>query len=129
MSDAYEERFTKRLKISEGQPSPSSIGQIYGSVALTVILVDEIYCFMEKKTMLLEQQKGGRKGSMGTADLLYIDRMIMKEVKARKKSIAVAWIDYRKAYDMVPHSWIVECLKSIGINEEIIVFMKECMKS
>ena len=30
---------------------------------------------------------------------------------------------------MVPHSWIVECLKSIGINEEIIVFMKECMKS
>ena len=30
---------------------------------------------------------------------------------------------------MVPHSWIVECLKSIGINEEIIVFMKECMQS
>ena len=30
---------------------------------------------------------------------------------------------------MVPHSWIVECLKSIGVNEEIIVFMKESMKS
>ena len=30
---------------------------------------------------------------------------------------------------MVPPSWIVECLKSIGVNEEIIVFMKECMKS
>ena len=46
-------------------------------------------------------------------------------VKARKRSIAVAWIDYRNAYDMVPHSWIVECLKSIGVNEEITVFMKE----
>ena len=55
--------------------------------------------------------------------------MIMKEVKARKRSIAVAWIDYRKVYNMVPNSWIVECLKSIGVNEEIIVFMKECMKS
>ena len=30
---------------------------------------------------------------------------------------------------MVPHSWIVECLKSIGVNEEIILFMKEWMKS
>ena len=75
---------------------------------LTGTLADEIYSFMEKKAMLPEEQKGGRKGSMGTADLLYIDRMIMKEVKARKRGIAVAWIDYRKAYDMVPHSWIVE---------------------
>ena len=57
---------------------------------LTGILAEEIYCFMEKKAMLPEEQKGGRKGSMGTADLLYIDRMIMKEVKARKRSIAVA---------------------------------------
>ena len=22
----------------------------------------------------------------------------------------MAWIDYKKAYDMVPHSWIEECL-------------------
>ena len=36
LSDAYEERFMKRLKISEGQPSPSSLGSIYGSVALTI---------------------------------------------------------------------------------------------
>ena len=79
--------------------------------------------------MLPEEQKGGRKGSMGTTDLIYIDRMIMKDVKARKKSIAVAWIDYRRAYDMVPHLWIIECLRSIGINEEIIVFMKECIKT
>ena len=31
---------------------------------LTGILADEIYCFMEKKTMLPEEQKGGRKGSI-----------------------------------------------------------------
>ena len=37
MFDAYEERFTKRLKISEGQPSPSSFGSIYGSVALKTV--------------------------------------------------------------------------------------------
>ena len=47
--------------------------------------------------MLPEEQKGGRKGSMRTADLLYLDRMIMKEVKARKRSIAVpGWIIERR---------------------------------
>ena len=51
---------------------------------------------MEKKAILPEEQNGGRKESMGTADLLYIDRMIMKEVKARKRSIAVAWIDNKR---------------------------------
>ena len=29
----------------------------------------------------------------------------------------MAWIDYLKAYDMVPHSWIVECLEMFGIAE------------
>ena len=23
----------------------------------------------------------------------------------------MSWIDYKKAYDMVPHSWIIECLE------------------
>ena len=27
------------------------------------------------------------------------------------KNLNVAWIDYTKAYDMVPHTWILQCLK------------------
>ena len=30
-----------------------------------------------------------------------------------KKKIAMTWIDYTKAFDMVPHLWIKECLKLI----------------
>ena len=25
-------------------------------------------------------------------------------------NLAMAWIDYKRAYDIVPHSWIIECL-------------------
>ena len=28
-------------------------------------------------------------------------------------------IDRQKAYDMVPHSWIIDYLESVGINEKI----------
>ena len=31
----------------------------------------------------------------------------------------MAWIDYKKAYDMVLHSWIIECLDLFGVAENI----------
>ena len=29
----------------------------------------------------------------------------------------MGWIDYQKAYDMVPHSWILECLELFGVTQ------------
>ena len=69
--------------------------------------------------MLPEEQKGCREGSRGTNDLLYIDRAVIKEVKSRNKNLAMTWIDYKKAYDMVPHSWIIECLDLFGVAENV----------
>ena len=31
----------------------------------------------------------------------------------------MVWIYYKKAYDMVPHSWKIDCLETVGINEKI----------
>ena len=59
------------------------------------------------------------KGSTGTNDLIYIDRAASKEVKSTNKNLAFACIDYKKAYDMVPHSWITECLDLFGVAENI----------
>ena len=53
--------------------------------------------------LLPEEQKGCRKRSRGTNHLLYIDKTVLREVKSRKKNLAIAWIDYKNAYDMVPH--------------------------
>ena len=33
--------------------------------------------------------------------------------------MAMAWSDYRKASDMIPHSWIIECLEMFGIAENV----------
>ena len=57
--------------------------------------------------------------SRGTNDLLYIDRAVIKEVKSRNKNLAMAWIDYEKGYDMVPHSWIIECLDLFEVAKNI----------
>ena len=48
----------------------------------------------------------------------YIDRPVLKEVKSRNKNLAMAWIDYKKAF-MVPYSWIIGCLDLFGVAENI----------
>ena len=96
---------------------------------LTALIADDIYHHLEAKSLLPEEQKGCRKGTKGTGDLLFIDKMILKEVKTRKKNLAMCWIDYRKAYDLIPHVWILECLKCFGISEEICKLLEKSMKS
>ena len=34
-------------------------------------------------------------------NLIYIDRAVVKQVRSTNKNLAMAWIDYKKAYDMV----------------------------
>ena len=40
----------------------------------------------------------------------------------------MTWIDYKKAYDMVPHSWIIECLDLFGVAESIKSLLANSME-
>ena len=55
--------------------------------------------------------------------------MILKEVKTRKKNLAMGLIDYQKAFDMLLHSWIIDCLYSLGLNKKLITFLQSTMKN
>ena len=68
---------------------------------LTGVIADQIYVHLDQEKLLPEEQKGCRKGSRGTNDLLCIDRPVIKEVKSRNKNLAMAWIDYKKAYSSI----------------------------
>ena len=96
---------------------------------LTGVIVDQIYAHLDQEKLTPEEQKGCRKSSRGTNDLLYIDRAVIKEVKSRNKNLAMAWIDYEKAYDMVPHSWIIEYLDLLGVAEGIKNLLENSMEN
>ena len=79
--------------------------------------------------MFPDEQKGCRKGSRGTAELLYIDQHTLNESKTRRKNLAMALIDNKKAYDIVPQSWIIHCLKMYKISHEVINFIEKTMQN
>ena len=39
----------------------------------------------------------------------------------------MAWTDYQKAFDRVPHSWIIKSLELTGINYKVMSFNKKVM--
>ena len=34
------------------------------------------------------------------------------------------WIDYKNAYDMVPHSWMIQAMKMVRIADNIVNLKK-----
>ena len=75
---------------------------------LTGVFTEKVYDHLLSNDLLPDEQKGCRKKSRGTKDQLLIDKAILREVRRKKRSLAMSWIDYKKAYDMVPHSWILD---------------------
>ena len=98
-------------------------------IILTAQIKEEIYYSLTNRGLFPEESKGCCKGSRGTAALLYIDQHILNESKTRRKNLAMSWIDYKKTYDMVPQSWIINCLKMYKISDEVINFIEKTMKT
>ena len=94
---------------------------------LTSILSDHIYQHLTENNLLPTEQRGCRKNSYGTKDQLLINKTILDDVKRNKKSLAVAWIDYKKAFDSLPHDWIVKCLKAQKVHPTIVEFISISM--
>ena len=73
------------------------------------------------------EQRGGKKDCYRCKDQLMINSAILENCKKRKKNLSTAWIDYKKAFDSVPHSWILKCLQMYKIHPALITFIEESM--
>lgn len=48
-------------------------------------------------------------------DELHVNETILGNYQKRKTNITMSWIDYRKAYDLILHTWIMEYMNSFDI--------------
>ena len=95
---------------------------------LTGVFAEKVYDHLLSNDLLPDEQKGCRKKSRGTKDQLLIDKAILREVRRKKRSLAMSWIDYKKAYDMVPHSWILEMLEMVKVARNISTLIRNSME-
>ena len=74
------------------------------------------------------EQAGGKPGSWGCTDQLLINKMILDEVRKHQRNLFMLWFDYKKAFDSVPHDWILKSLCLCQVPEKIINTIKNLMK-
>ncbi|KAL0839729.1 hypothetical protein ABMA28_016372 [Loxostege sticticalis] len=94
---------------------------------ITACLSEIIYSHLEEYNILAEEQKGSRKHSQGCKEQLIIDAIATKQAHTNKQNIHSMYIDYQKAFDSVPHSWLLSVLEIYKIHPVIISFLKNTM--
>ena len=73
-----------------------------------------------KNNVISLNQAGDKSGSWGYIDQLLINKMITEEVITNRRNLMSIWLDYKKAFDSVPHSWIMESLKLAKVYPDLI---------
>ena len=67
------------------------------------------HCSINK--LIGEEQKGCIKGALGCKHQLTIDAIVLKQAQVKKRNIHMCYIDYTKAFDSVPHDWLIKTLE------------------
>ncbi|KAL1446054.1 hypothetical protein WDU94_005517 [Cyamophila willieti] len=94
----------------------------------TSIISNKVYSYCTEHNILDEAQKGCVKGSMGCKHQMTIDAVILKQAKTMKRNLSMCYIDYVKAYDSVPHNWLIQVMEMYKICPKIIGMLKHLMK-
>ena len=96
---------------------------------MTRIIANSVYDYLEMYNLFPVEYKGCRRNIRGTNDQFVIDRIVLNDCKKIHTNLGIAWIDYKKAYDMIPHSWILQSLVLVKISENIVEFIRGSIKN
>lgn len=94
---------------------------------LTGTIANKIYQFLNENDMIPVEQRGCIRGSYGCKEALLLNKTIIEDAKKKKRNLSMAWIDYQKAYDSIPHKWIIKTMNIYRIHPNIIKLCESSM--
>ena len=87
--------------------------------ALTAVMEGVMHGHVTQYDILPPEQCALRSGRRGCLDALMVDSMITEDATLRRRNLDVAWIDYRKAFDHVPHRWLSYALQVCKVPKNV----------
>lgn len=108
----------RRTELLKNDKCKGNIARFYKSITCLLLvgklLTENIYEHLDNENLLPEEQGGCKKKARREAWPIISGS---KSKKSRKKNLIIAWLDYKKAYDMIQHLWINECLRVFTIAD------------
>ena len=94
----------------------------------TTCITEKIYKHLETHKLLAEEQKGCIRNTQGCKEPLIINSTVLEQAHRENRNLYIVYIDYRKAFDSVPHSWLIRVLEICKIDPLIINSLKQLIK-
>ena len=85
--------------------------------------------YIYKSNIITPEQAAGKKRVWGIVKQLLINKSILKEVRSMRRNLVTVWIDYRKAFDSTPHSWLLHALKLAKLPNHLLTAIKKLSES
>lgn len=97
---------------------------------LTGFITAYLNIYVKERHVLPEEQIALREGVWGCTHALTLDQTLSADAQDQKqRAISVAWIDYAKAFDSVPHSYIKWLIDALQVPKPLFKFLKSLMNS
>ena len=93
----------------------------------TRILYMRVLQAVERVYERIYEQRGSKRGVAGCKENLLIDRCVTQDSVQYKRNLSMAWIDYRKAFDMTSHELIVHLLRCLAVPDPVVRCIEELM--
>jgi exonuclease III len=89
----------------------SCLGKLFNTVLNT-----RLTNYLNNHQVIHESQIAFNKGSRTSDHMFVLKTLIDKTVKANKKKLYTCFVDFKKAFDSLPHDMLLQKLKTQGIN-------------
>ncbi|KAI5731919.1 hypothetical protein M8J77_018419 [Diaphorina citri] len=107
---------------------PITCLQIFYKI-MTSCIADLLNEHIEKEKIVTEEQKGCKKGAKGCKEQLIIDSVILKHAQNKNRNLSYCYVDHQKAYNSVPHAWLLKVLELYKVHPKIIKLLGNLMNT
>ena len=119
--------FKKGSKDDPGNYRPISLTSVPGKV-LESIIVDKISEHLESNNLIKDSQHGFRRGRSCLTNLLeFFHHMFSTYDKSR--AVDILYLDFKKAFDKVPHKRLMNKVRSLGITDEVGDWIEDWLRN
>ena len=74
-------------------------------------------------------QRGAKEKSSGTVSNLLVDDMVLRDARLHHRIVFCYWVDVRKAFDSVSHSWLIKMLVIHRFPTKLVTLFTSIMQN
>ena len=100
-----------------------AIGSVVSKLYSTILL-QRLESFTDSNRTITPNQIGFRKGHRTADHIFVLKSLITKLTRQKNRKLFVAFIDFKKAYDTVNRTTLLERLNSTGISNKLLINLK-----